>query len=81
MVDPTEFDKMINWAFVVATVIYALIGYAGYLMYGNTVSDEVCVIYDLSMSLADCSPDQHGHAEYTRVQSPTQSGCSLDART
>ncbi|KXN89865.1 Vacuolar amino acid transporter 1 [Leucoagaricus sp. SymC.cos] len=41
MIDPTEFDKMINWAFVVATVIYSLIGYTGYLMYGNNVSDEI----------------------------------------
>lgn len=41
MTDPSEFDKMINWAFVAATVIYSLIGYAGYLMYGNSVSDEI----------------------------------------
>jgi len=33
---------MINWAFVVASVIYMLIGYAGYLMFGSNVSDEVC---------------------------------------
>lgn len=44
MIDPSEFDTMINWAFVVATFIYASIGYAGYLMYGNSVSDEVCII-------------------------------------
>jgi vesicular inhibitory amino acid transporter len=44
MIDPSEFDKMINWAFVAATAIYAMIGYAGYLMYGNHVSDEVCNI-------------------------------------
>jgi vesicular inhibitory amino acid transporter len=44
MVDPSEFDKMINWAFVIATVIYSAIGYAGYMMYGNSVSDEVCAI-------------------------------------
>jgi len=41
MIDPSEFDSMINWAFVVATLIYTLIGYAGYLMYGNGVSDEI----------------------------------------
>ncbi|KAF9452603.1 hypothetical protein P691DRAFT_660426 [Macrolepiota fuliginosa MF-IS2] len=43
MVDPTQFDTMINWAFVVATLIYGAIGYAGYLMYGNNVSDEISV--------------------------------------
>lgn len=57
MVDPSQFDRMINWAFVglmdifstvwltqyqvAATFLYALIGYAGYLMFGNYVSDEV----------------------------------------
>jgi len=41
MIDPSEFDTMINWAFIVATLIYTLIGYAGYLMFGNSVSDEI----------------------------------------
>ncbi|KAJ7619383.1 transmembrane amino acid transporter protein-domain-containing protein [Roridomyces roridus] len=41
MVDPSQFDKMINWAFVVATSIYALIGAAGYFMFGNSVSAEI----------------------------------------
>ncbi|KAJ7066988.1 transmembrane amino acid transporter protein-domain-containing protein [Mycena amicta] len=41
MIDPSEFDKMIDWAFVVATSIYALIGCAGYLMFGNSVSAEI----------------------------------------
>jgi vesicular inhibitory amino acid transporter len=62
MVDPSQFDNMINWAFVsiffrclgtivhdffqqvVATSIYAIIGYAGYLMFGRNVSDEVSLI-------------------------------------
>lgn len=43
MADPSQFDKMINWAFVVATFLYALIGCAGYLMFGNFVSDEISV--------------------------------------
>ncbi|PPQ71759.1 hypothetical protein CVT26_007600 [Gymnopilus dilepis] len=43
MIDPTQFDTMINWAFVVATCIYTAIGYAGYLMFGNSVSDEISV--------------------------------------
>ncbi|KAJ3776925.1 transmembrane amino acid transporter protein-domain-containing protein [Lentinula raphanica] len=41
MVNPEEFDTMINWAFLVATTIYALIGYVGYLMFGPNVSDEI----------------------------------------
>ncbi|KAJ7677023.1 transmembrane amino acid transporter protein-domain-containing protein [Mycena polygramma] len=41
MADPSHFDTMINIAFVVATSIYTLIGCAGYLMFGNSVSQEV----------------------------------------
>ena len=59
MIDPQHFDQMINWAFVspqletfpcelmnfqiVATSIYAVVGAAGYMMFGNSVSDEVSV--------------------------------------
>ncbi|KAJ6502783.1 transmembrane amino acid transporter protein-domain-containing protein [Mycena vitilis] len=41
MVDPSRFDTMINIAFAVATSIYTLIGCAGYLMFGNSVSQEI----------------------------------------
>ncbi|KAF8508116.1 transmembrane amino acid transporter protein-domain-containing protein [Gautieria morchelliformis] len=41
MIDPSWFDHMINRAFAVATVIYGMIGGAGYLMFGKTVSEEV----------------------------------------
>ncbi|EEB89800.1 hypothetical protein MPER_12068, partial [Moniliophthora perniciosa FA553] len=41
MADPNQFDTMINWAFFVATSIYTLIGYAGYLMFGDNVSQEI----------------------------------------
>ncbi|KAG1801426.1 transmembrane amino acid transporter protein-domain-containing protein [Suillus plorans] len=41
MVDPSEFDNMINWAFIATTFIYGIIGYAGYFMFGRNVSDEV----------------------------------------
>ncbi|CAK5278331.1 unnamed protein product [Mycena citricolor] len=41
MMDPSEFDKMINWAFLVATSIYTLIAWAGYRMFGNSVSEEI----------------------------------------
>ena len=61
MVDPQQFDHMINWAFVntscrttlwqansifqiIATFIYAVIGSAGYLMFGSLVSDEVSIM-------------------------------------
>ncbi|KZT06885.1 uncharacterized protein LAESUDRAFT_743205 [Laetiporus sulphureus 93-53] len=40
MVDPTQFDSMITHAFTVATTVYAVIGVAGYIMFGNEVSDE-----------------------------------------
>ncbi|KAL1677645.1 transmembrane amino acid transporter protein-domain-containing protein [Schizophyllum commune] len=41
MQDPTEFESMLNYAFVVATAIYTIIGYAGYLMFGADVSEEI----------------------------------------
>ncbi|KAF8585587.1 hypothetical protein K439DRAFT_1646593 [Ramaria rubella] len=41
MQDPTQFDNMINWAFGIATIVYGLIGAAGYLMFGRNVSEEV----------------------------------------
>ncbi|GJE86038.1 amino acid transporter [Phanerochaete sordida] len=40
MIDPTQFDVMIDWAFAIATAIYTTIGVTGYLMFGNDVSDE-----------------------------------------
>ncbi|KAI0824246.1 transmembrane amino acid transporter protein-domain-containing protein [Trametes gibbosa] len=40
MIDPSRFDEMINWAFAIATGIYAVLGVAGYMMFGNAVSDE-----------------------------------------
>lgn len=75
MLDPTQFDRMINWAFVsscvhisfsniltqyqvAATFLYALIGYAGYLMFGNAVSDEVSPSHLCEIILiAQNSPD------------------------
>jgi solute carrier family 32 (vesicular inhibitory amino acid transporter) len=41
MIDPSQFDTMINWAFTIATTIYMVIGVTGYLMFGNNVTDEV----------------------------------------
>lgn len=41
MIDPSQFDNMIDWAFTIATTIYTVIGVTGYLMFGNAVSDEV----------------------------------------
>ncbi|KAF5337361.1 hypothetical protein D9611_003336 [Ephemerocybe angulata] len=41
MIDPTQFDSMIDRAFTIATLIYAAIGGAGYLMFGNNVHDEI----------------------------------------
>ncbi|EJT97835.1 hypothetical protein DACRYDRAFT_91301 [Dacryopinax primogenitus] len=39
--NPERFDSMITWAYVIATVLYGVIASAGYLMFGNAVSDEV----------------------------------------
>lgn len=44
MIDPTQFDHMIEWAFAIATLIYTVIGVTGYLMFGNNVSDEVSLM-------------------------------------
>ena len=41
MADPTQFDVMIDYAFLVSTAFYAIVGAAGYLMFGDSVSDEV----------------------------------------
>lgn len=43
MSEPEHFDSMINWAFFVATLIYAIVGAGGYIMFGRDVSDEVSV--------------------------------------
>jgi len=43
MADPSQFDHMINWAFVIATFIYTAIGAAGYLMFGKSVHDEISI--------------------------------------
>lgn len=75
MIDPSEFGKMINWAFVcllsqrsqcflmslqiVATFIYTLIACAGYLMFGNSVSAEVRSFPFLSSPANEYITDQH----------------------
>ncbi|KAF9240943.1 transmembrane amino acid transporter protein-domain-containing protein [Melanogaster broomeanus] len=41
MIDPSQFNHMANWAFTITTLIYAIIGYVGYLMFGLSVSDEI----------------------------------------
>jgi len=41
MKDPTEFNSMIRWAFLASTLFYAAAGAAGYLMFGDHVSDEI----------------------------------------
>ncbi len=40
MIDPGQFDRMIEWAFAIATFIYTIIGVTGYIMFGTEVSDE-----------------------------------------
>lgn len=41
MAEPHRFGEAMNYAFAFATAVYALIGSAGYLMFGNDVYDEV----------------------------------------
>ncbi|KIJ45124.1 hypothetical protein M422DRAFT_29978 [Sphaerobolus stellatus SS14] len=41
MQNPEEFDGMINWAFGIATAVYGFIGAAGYLMFGDSVNEEI----------------------------------------
>ncbi|KZV75580.1 hypothetical protein PENSPDRAFT_571205 [Peniophora sp. CONT] len=41
MEDPSRFDEAMDYAFTFTTVFYALIGAAGYLMFGDDVSDEI----------------------------------------
>ncbi|KAJ7462683.1 transmembrane amino acid transporter protein-domain-containing protein [Mycena galericulata] len=43
MMEPQRFERMINLAFAIATVIYSLVAMAGYLMFGNAVSGELSV--------------------------------------
>ncbi|TFK76935.1 hypothetical protein BDN72DRAFT_755228 [Pluteus cervinus] len=58
MKDPSQFDRMINWAFVIATLVYTLIGWAGYAMFGSSVSEEISMDllstpgYDPNLNLA-----------------------------
>ncbi|KAJ1599209.1 hypothetical protein NDA14_004314 [Ustilago hordei] len=41
MKDPTKFPRMLNLAYVAATVLYLGMGMVGYAMFGTTVSDEI----------------------------------------
>ncbi|KAG6871925.1 hypothetical protein C0995_014814 [Termitomyces sp. Mi166 len=41
MKDPSQFDRMVNWAFFIGTTFSIVIGYAGYRMFGNNVSEEI----------------------------------------
>ncbi|KAG6901856.1 hypothetical protein C0995_007242 [Termitomyces sp. Mi166 len=51
MKDPSQFDRMINWAFFVATMLYTLIGYAGYRMFGNNVSEELNATIEILLGI------------------------------
>lgn len=56
MEDPSRFDEVMNYAFTFTTVFYALIGAAGYLMFGDDVSDEVsCLVILTRMVCAEYS--------------------------
>ncbi|KAA1468661.1 hypothetical protein DENSPDRAFT_857446 [Dentipellis sp. KUC8613] len=67
MIDPSQFDLAMNWAFGFATFIYALIGAAGYIMFGNNVSDEISK--DL-LGVPSYSPALNGLALWMLVITP-----------
>ncbi|KAJ7655112.1 transmembrane amino acid transporter protein-domain-containing protein [Mycena polygramma] len=41
MISPHRFEEMLNLAFGIATCIYTLMALMGYLMFGNSVSEEI----------------------------------------
>ncbi|WFC94799.1 hypothetical protein MBRA1_001435 [Malassezia brasiliensis] len=41
MRDPSQFDKMLDWAYLTTAAMYLLVASVGYLMFGSNVSDEV----------------------------------------
>ncbi|KAJ6574808.1 transmembrane amino acid transporter protein-domain-containing protein [Mycena capillaripes] len=41
MIEPHKFERMVNIAFGIATFIYSLMAGVGYLMFGNSVSEEI----------------------------------------
>ena len=41
MRDPSQFDKMLDWAYLTTAAMYLLMAAVGYLMFGSSVSDEV----------------------------------------
>ena len=64
---------------VIATFIYAVIGYAGYLMFGSRVSDEVSFL-----SCASCDhvfytlAGQQGSVKNVRIQPLPEPSCFMD---
>lgn len=50
---PHHFDKVINKAFAIAAGVSFVAGAAGYLMIGNTVSDEVSFVPKLQEDIRD----------------------------
>lgn len=45
MKSPHKFNKVCDWSFGIASVIFMVTGAAGYLMFGDKVTDEVSPIY------------------------------------
>jgi hypothetical protein len=75
MVDPSQFDSVIDWSFAIATCIYTIIGATGYLMFGNDVSDEVSHLeqYSILHQKTDlCLLVQPGFDEHAWVQHDSQ---------
>lgn len=80
MEDPPRFDEAMDYAFTFTTFFYALIGAAGYLMFGDDVSDEVSKRAIPSCPCADWSTDQPESSRRARVQHRAQQDRAVDAR-
>ncbi|KAI9434136.1 transmembrane amino acid transporter protein-domain-containing protein [Lactarius psammicola] len=53
MAEPHRFNEAMNYSFGFATTVYAAIGIAGYLMFGDNVSDEVTLFLPPPIHLSD----------------------------
>lgn len=51
MKHPKQADRVVEFAYGVAMIVYLVVAIFGYLMYGRDVSDEVWFIPDLTALL------------------------------
>jgi vesicular inhibitory amino acid transporter len=41
MENPKDYRRMVNWTYVVTTIVYFLVAYCGYFMFGSKTMHEV----------------------------------------